>query len=329
MATLNLSGALGFDFAAKPEWTWSIAASNASTITFGTGSQRLVLDGAFSSNAGGTTGTVAGFHLYTGGTELFRVTGLALDAAQLVNLVEHANARDTYAFLFSGNDIMNGSDAADTLLGGGGNDVILAGPGDDQVTGGAGDDTIDAGAGFDIARYDGAIADYRIERTTTGYTITSLRSNEGTDKLLNVDLVQFADKVLVPLDPHGPDGEVFRLYRAAFDRIPDEGGLRFWIEQAAQGTTLRTIAGQFVSSREFQDLYGGGQGNADLVKNFYTHILHRAPELSGLSFWTDVLDRKAATTAEVLAAISESPEHIAASVELIGVGLVLDLPPMT
>jgi Ca2+-binding RTX toxin-like protein len=328
MATLYVSGALGFDFAAQPEWNWSITTSNAKTISFGTGAQRLVLDGAFSTTAGGPAGTVAGFHYYRGATELFHVAGLALDASQLADLIGHANARSTYAYLFSGNDTLYGGDAVDTLLGGDGDDVILGGPGDDQLTGGKGNDAIDGGAGFDIARYDHPIADYGIARTANGFTITALKGDEGQDKLLNVDLVQFADKVLVPLDPFGPDGQVFRLYRAAFDRIPDEGGLRFWIEQANGGMSLQAIAGQFVSSKEFQELYGSGVDHVGLVSGFYTHILHRTPELSGLSFWTGVLDRKAATTAEVLAAISESPEHISASVELIGKGLVLDLPPI-
>jgi hypothetical protein len=65
------------------------------------------------------------------------------------------------------------------------------------------------------------------------------------------------------------------------------------------------------------------------VGKYYEHILHRAAEQAGLDFWTGVLDSKAATNAEVLAAISESKENVDLSVQLIGSGLVFDTPIMT
>lgn len=328
MATLNLS-ALGYDFAATREWNWSVSLSKPANIVFTDGQQRLVLAGSFTTGPAGVTGTVTGVDLYSGGTQLFRMSGLAADAARLVELVDKLpSAQDTYAFLLNGNDILNGSDGNDSLLGFDGNDAILAGPGDDLVFGGGGDDAIDGGAGFDTAGYAGWMSDYKIERTATGLTVTALHSREGTDTLMNIDRVQFADKVLVPIDATGPGGEVFRLYRAAFDRSPDEAGLRFWTTQMAKGVTIETIASQFVQSQEYHDRYGAAQPNADLVGKFYTHILHRPAEQSGLSFWTDILDRKAATTAQVLEAISESAEHVAISVQLIGKGLVFDLPPI-
>jgi hypothetical protein len=326
MATLNLS-ALGYDFAAARAWNWSVSSSKPANIVFGDGQQRLVLTGSFSTGPAGVTGTVTGADLYSGGTELFQVTGLSVDAARLVELVDKLpSSQDTYSFLLSGNDILNGSDGNDTLLGFDGNDAVVAGPGDDIVFGGGGDDVIDGGAGFDTAGYAGWMSDYKIERTPNGLTITALHSREGTDTLMNIDRVEFSDKVLVPIDANGPGGEVFRLYRAAFDRSPDEAGLRFWTAQMAKGITLEAIASQFVESQEYQDRYGAGQANAELVGKFYTHILHRPPEQSGLSFWTDILDKKAASAAQVLEAISESAEHVAISAELIGKGLVFDLP---
>jgi hypothetical protein len=43
-----------------------------------------------------------------------------------------------------------------------------------------------------------------------------------------------------------------------------------------------------------------------------------------LAFWTDVLDTHKASQAQVLAAISESPENVELSVALIGNGVVMD-----
>ena len=89
---------------------------------------------------------------------------------------------------------------------------------------------------------------------------------------------------------------------------------------------LATIADAFIKSTEYQQQYGTGLSNRDLVGKYYDHILHRAPDQAGLDFWTGVLDNKAATQAEVLAAISESGENVELSVQLIGNGLVFDAP---
>ncbi|MEN2988311.1 hypothetical protein WG926_08365 [Tistrella sp. BH-R2-4] len=48
-----------------------------------------------------------------------------------------------------GNDIISGTDAADTLIGGGGHDRLLGGAGDDHLSGGTGDDILTPGQGVD------------------------------------------------------------------------------------------------------------------------------------------------------------------------------------
>ncbi|MBY0243574.1 MAG: DUF4214 domain-containing protein [Burkholderiaceae bacterium] len=57
-----------------------------------------------------------------------------------------------------------------------------------------------------------------------------------------------------------------------------------------------------------------------MVSKFYLNVLHRPAEPAGLAYWTDVLDRKLATPAAVLAMISDSPENQAALAPLIGNG---------
>ena len=43
-----------------------------------------------------------------------------------------------------------------------------------------------------------------------------------------------------------------RLYEAALDRLPDQGGLNFWIDALQDGLSLSVLAGAFVASAEFQ-----------------------------------------------------------------------------
>ena len=115
------------------------------------------------------------------------------------------------------------------------------------------------------------------------------------------------------LDFDGHAGQAYRLYQAAFDRAPDDFGIGFWISRLDKGVNLTDIANAFVGSAEFKTLYGANPTNAEIVDKFYHNVLHRAPDPQS-QFWVDVLDRKAATVADVLIGFSESAENVAALV---------------
>lgn len=67
------------------------------------------------------------------------------------------------------------------------NDVIIGGPGND---------TIDGGTGVDAAIYSGRHADYTITRTAGGYEVRDNVGDDGIDTLVNVELLQFADRLV-------------------------------------------------------------------------------------------------------------------------------------
>jgi hypothetical protein len=140
--------------------------------------------------------------------------------------------------------------------------------------------------------------------------LTDKTGLEGRDTLYDVERFQFSD-VTLALDASGAAGKVYRLYQAAYDRKPDAGGLGFWISQADKGVTQTSIAEGFIGSAEFKNLYGAAPSNDALVSRIYKNVLHRDPDANGKAFWVDVLDRKAATVAEVLMGFSESPENVA------------------
>ena len=58
-------------------------------------------------------------------------------------------------------------------------------------------------------------------------------------------------------------------------------------------------------------VYADVNTNAKFVDALYQHVLHRTGDAGGVTFWTNALD-SGVTRAEVLAAISESPENQAA-----------------
>ena len=102
---------------------------------------------------------------------------------------------------------------------------------------------------------------------------------------------------------------VARLYFAFFLRVPDAGGMQYWIGRVRNGTTLVTIADRFAQSSEFVNRYGA-LDNRHFVALVYQNVLGRAPDQAGSDYWTGQLDTHARTRGDVMAGFSESPEHI-------------------
>ena len=98
------------------------------------------------------------------------------------------NARWTTTEIFTGR-------GNDRVYGGDGDDTAWLGEGDDIFQGGGGNDWADGGDGFDIALFDGIIADYRIEWISGGVKVFDLRDGtpSGTDTLLHFERLLFAD----------------------------------------------------------------------------------------------------------------------------------------
>jgi alpha-tubulin suppressor-like RCC1 family protein len=102
---------------------------------------------------------------------------------------------------------------------------------------------------------------------------------------------------------------VTRLYRAFLLRIPDKGGLVFWIGRRRSGSwSLTRIADSFATSNEFKTRYGK-LSNLDFVKLIYDNVLERPYDSGGLNFWTRQLDQKRKTRGAVMANFSESNEY--------------------
>lgn len=102
---------------------------------------------------------------------------------------------------------------------------------------------------------------------------------------------------------------VTRLYRAYFLRIPDKGGLEYWIRQRRlTGKKLNVISDSFARSNEFKTKYGTLTNRA-FVERIYVNVLGRPGEKSGVDYWTSRLDRKVSTRGQVMTGFSESNEY--------------------
>jgi Ca2+-binding RTX toxin-like protein len=221
-------------------------------------------------------------------------------------------------------DTLAGGNGNDSLTGMGGNDILRGDAGNDLLIGGGGNDQLDGGAGLDYAGFMWSMDNYIIVKNGAKVAVGNLLGTDGVDGLTGVERLIFSDRMYA-LDVDGNAGGVYRLYQAAFDRKPDDGGLSYWIRQADAGASLKDIAQAFTSSNEFVQMYSSAPDNAGLVMRFYQNVLDRTPDAAGLSFWVDLLDRKALTVSEVLANFSESAENVAAVGQIIGQGFSYSL----
>lgn len=176
--------------------------------------------------------------------------------------------------------------------------------------------------GIDTVVFTGTRASHTLTKTTTGWNIKS--TNDGSDTIQNVERLQFSNQILA-LDIDGIAGQAFRLYQAAFDRTPDNDGLKYWISQMDAGKNKEAVAAEFIGSQEFQSLYGANPSNADFLTKLYSNVLHRTPDQDGYNWWLGMMDSGTYKKTEVLSSFSESPENQAAVIGSIQNGIDLFL----
>jgi hypothetical protein len=163
------------------------------------------------------------------------------------------------------------------------------------------------GGSFDGAFATGTVTDLDL----TGMLRRQVAVEAGPDGNVSpsADLLRFADG-WTALDGRTELGSALRLYQATLGRDPDPIGLGFWTKALETETlSLPETAQGFVNSVEFQARYGAPD-SAGFVDLLYQNVLGRAADAEGMAHWTGVLDRGAATRAEVVLGFSDSAELI-------------------
>lgn len=110
----------------------------------------------------------------------------------------------------------------------------------------------------------------------------------------------------------GPFQDLFpiaRLYQAYFLRIPDFGGLDYWIGMhRTRGVTTAAMSEFFVQSQEFIDTYGS-LSNAGYVALIYQNVLQRQQDPGGYSYWLNLLNTGRINRGQLMLLFSESQEY--------------------
>lgn len=211
-------------------------------------------------------------------------------------------------------DTLTGTEFADNLSGNAGNDFLYGLSGNDILNGGAGSDYLNGGAGIDAAIYSGLRLQYAASSTAV-----SGGPEGGTDTLVSIEEARFVDGVL-SFDVDGAAAQVMRLYDAALDRAPDQGGLEATTRALSAGAqTLRQLADSFVGGAEFQARYGA-LSNQSFVEQLYRFCLNREGDAQGIAAWTNAIN-SGVSRGEVLVGFSEGQEHRNLTASVLSAGL--------
>jgi len=110
--------------------------------------------------------------------------------------------------------------------------------------------------------------------------------------------------------------QLYRTYKGALGREPDEAGFAWWTQQFESGECdLEALVDAFINSQEFVRHFDGAEfawqiDERAFVGHMYENVLDRSPDASGLEFWVDELESGARSRAEVLVDMTQSNEYV-------------------
>ncbi|MCR8549175.1 DUF4214 domain-containing protein [Salipiger sp. P9] len=181
---------------------------------------------------------------------------------------------------------------------------LLPSPQDDVLVGTVGDDLIDLLAGSDHYRglegNDTAFGNHGADTIIGGAGSDRLNGGPGADLLIGGEVEDVSTTA---------GAQVYRLYQATLDRLPDTQGYDNWSARIDSGEmTLLQVIGGFVNSPEFQSTYGA-LNNRAFVELLYLNVLGREADATGLANWTARLD-SGTSREQVVLGFAQSAEFI-------------------
>ena len=146
---------------------------------------------------------------------------------------------------------LTGNAENNQLAGNAGDNVLMGMAGDDTLSGGGGNDTLDGGLGSDVAVFDGAFADYTVERFTAATDVKLTHIATGKTTLVrNVEQFTFAGTPMNLADVR--------------DGAPSAG--KDTINGTSGADTIYGLAGDDkIDGKQGDDLLDGGLGNDTLI----------------------------------------------------------------
>ena len=261
--------------------------------------------GSFTYSANGVpSGTITGINYgFQNLGTIISITGLAINASTYNAFFASGDAAGFLAQVLSPGSVFRADGGGDQMgFLGSGNTAFLA-------TGtGLQTDSVSAqpGTSNNIA----VANSLRLQTSVSGNPLTSatITSGGATSKVTNLDTIRYVDGT-VYYGAHTPGAEVYRLYGAALNRVPDPAGEGAFSTSLVAGNSLQSAANTITDSAEFKAGLGK-LSNSDFVKIEYQNVLGRSPDNPASTAFTAALDTGALTRAQVVVAFSESNEYV-------------------
>lgn len=190
-------------------------------------------------------------------------------------------------------------------------------PGNDMLAIFPGNNTVDGGAGIDTAMFAGPAGTYTLVNQGSGQL--NVTAADGLHALVNIERLQFSD-IKLAFDMSGSAGNAARLIggalgiaylSSAYDAL--KGAV---ISAFDSGRTMQQLADVVVGMEAFQQMLGGGHGNADFVNFLYKNLVGALPSANDLDSLVGLLN--AGMSQGDLLALAANSEVNAQHVNLVG-----------
>lgn len=184
--------------------------------------------------------------------------------------------------------------------------------------GNASNNTFDGRGGIDTVALPGRMADYSIAGSTASRTVS--RAGEGTDTLLSIERLQFADVVQAwDTTPGGNTWGAFALLNAAFNLHPDATALGQWTAMLDRsGGNMNELARQMIQ------LYAPGVSNEALVLHLWSTVVGTPITPADLSLFVGLIDNGTYTQASLAVLAATHPLNTDEFAPLVGQPMLLD-----
>jgi len=185
--------------------------------------------------------------------------------------------------------VVTGTDHDDVLLGAPGATVMLPGP----------------------------RSQYALSRSGDGWSFSDRSGQHGTNTLVNVERLQFADTSLA-LDTDGNAGTLARVVHAVFGSagLADSGLMGRYFDLLDGGMSEAGLVSMAIDSDAFIAL-AGSVSNNDLVRTLYRNVIGVDPSDAERGYFVGLIE-SGATTPAGLALMASEVSYNVDKVELIG-----------
>lgn len=206
----------------------------------------------------------------------------------------------------------------DELRGYEGDDVLVF-----SYTSSARFDSADGGAGRDRIVVSGDFQDFDVNFSNEGSDLVGLVKGDYWLFIENSEIIEFTfgDTRLEKIDinEHENSDNIYRLYKAAFNRIPDKDGFLGWNDSFTDPRSINEVASAFIASPEFKIKYGENLPDESFIQTLYQNVLGREPDSAGFDHWMSQIDA-GMQRADLLLNFSDSPENVQATASMIDHG---------